>query len=252
MIKRLGSAITSAISRIPNRYVGNVVFHDTALSSTFLTRLLATFSEVAYIYQFSYVLRVLNVDRVGGVDGLEALGPDGARILEHAARSVESFRGGSRAALDWEALLFEDVEGDHPERQLLFVRPVGDLTQLAPVLDVLENRLDRVSATGDSSLRLLLDQVIRESRSRYPAVHDLAHELSYRVFDQPFLDDVRARAFDEVEQHLAALAADPPEDERVRLVDSLVSCSQPLKTVLSDRFASAPAALRYPGRRRTG
>jgi hypothetical protein len=57
----------------PNRYVGNVVFHDSALSSIFLTRLLATFSEVAYIYQFSYVLRVLNVDRVGGVDVLSWL-----------------------------------------------------------------------------------------------------------------------------------------------------------------------------------
>jgi len=57
----------------PNRYLENIVFHDTPLSSIFLTRCLATFSEVAYIYQFSYVIRVLNVDSVGWVDGLSWL-----------------------------------------------------------------------------------------------------------------------------------------------------------------------------------
>ncbi|MEE3325988.1 MAG: hypothetical protein VX252_01470 [Myxococcota bacterium] len=57
----------------PNRYLENIVFHDTPLSSIFLTRCLATFSEVAYIYQFSYVIRILNVDSVGWVDGLSWL-----------------------------------------------------------------------------------------------------------------------------------------------------------------------------------
>ena len=52
----------------PNRYLDNIVFHDNPLSSIFLTRLLATFSEVAYIYQFSYVIRVLNVDHIVWVD----------------------------------------------------------------------------------------------------------------------------------------------------------------------------------------
>lgn len=57
----------------PNRYVDNVVFHDTPLSSIFLTRMLATFSEVAYIYQFSYVIRVLNVGEAGWVNALSWL-----------------------------------------------------------------------------------------------------------------------------------------------------------------------------------
>src|SRR5262249_48594942 len=57
----------------PNQYKGNVVFHDTPLSSIFLTRLLATFAEVAFIYQLSHVLRLLNVDRVGWVDALSWL-----------------------------------------------------------------------------------------------------------------------------------------------------------------------------------
>jgi hypothetical protein len=48
----------------PVRYEHNVVFHDSIFSSIFLTRLLATFSEIAYIFLFSHVLRLLNTARV--------------------------------------------------------------------------------------------------------------------------------------------------------------------------------------------
>jgi hypothetical protein len=54
----------------PNRYEDNVVFHDSPLSSIFSTRVLATFAEVAYIYEFSHVIRLLNIDHVGWVDAL--------------------------------------------------------------------------------------------------------------------------------------------------------------------------------------
>ncbi len=116
--------------------------------------------------------------------------------------------------------------------------------QLAPVLHLLEQRLEGAGPGGDAALRKLLGRVVAESRNRYPAVHDLAHELSYRIFDQPFLDEVRRRVFAEAESHLAVLAVDPPPDERARRVDALVECPQPLKTMLSDRFATAPPALR--------
>jgi len=41
----------------PVRYRGNLIFHNSPFSSIFLTRLLATFSETALIYQLSYVLK---------------------------------------------------------------------------------------------------------------------------------------------------------------------------------------------------
>jgi len=44
----------------PVGYVKNIVLHDTIFSSIFLTRLLATFVEITYIYMFSYVLRIAN------------------------------------------------------------------------------------------------------------------------------------------------------------------------------------------------
>lgn len=52
----------------PNRYGGNIVFHETRLSSTLVTRVLATAVEVSYIYAFAYVLRRLNVGEVGWVN----------------------------------------------------------------------------------------------------------------------------------------------------------------------------------------
>jgi hypothetical protein len=54
----------------PNRYKGNVVLHDTWLSSIFLTRVMATFSELAWIYQLSYVARRFNARSGGGAAGL--------------------------------------------------------------------------------------------------------------------------------------------------------------------------------------
>jgi len=57
----------------PNQYKGNVVFHDTPLSSIFLTRLLATFAEIGFVYLLSCVLRRFNVDRLGWVDALSWL-----------------------------------------------------------------------------------------------------------------------------------------------------------------------------------
>jgi hypothetical protein len=66
-------AVSAFRCLFPNQYKGNVVFHDTPLSSIFLTRLLATFAEIAFIYQLSHVLRLLNVARLGWVDALSWL-----------------------------------------------------------------------------------------------------------------------------------------------------------------------------------
>jgi hypothetical protein len=66
-------AVSAFRCLFPNQYKGNVVFHDTPLSSIFVTRVLATFAEVAFIYLLSHVLRRLNVDRLGWVEALSWL-----------------------------------------------------------------------------------------------------------------------------------------------------------------------------------
>jgi hypothetical protein len=66
-------AVSAYRCLFPVRYEHNVVFHDSIFSSIFLTRLFATFSEIAYIFLFSHVLRLLNIARVEWVIALSWL-----------------------------------------------------------------------------------------------------------------------------------------------------------------------------------
>ena len=59
---RILFAVSAYRCLFPVQYKNYVVFHDNQFSSIFLTRLLATFSEVSYIYLLSYVIRLLNTD----------------------------------------------------------------------------------------------------------------------------------------------------------------------------------------------
>ena len=43
----------------------------------------------------------------------------------------------------------------------------------------------------------------------FPAVSDLAREVRYRYFDQPLFEQARKQVYEQVEDHLAYLAADP-------------------------------------------
>ncbi len=66
-------AVSAYRCLFPVRYEHNVVFHDSIFSSIFVTRLLATFSEIAYIFLFSHVLRLLNINQVQWVIALSWL-----------------------------------------------------------------------------------------------------------------------------------------------------------------------------------
>ena len=54
----------------PVRYKDYIVLHDSLFSSIFLTRLLATFAEIAFIFQFSTLLRRLNTPGIEWIDWL--------------------------------------------------------------------------------------------------------------------------------------------------------------------------------------
>ncbi len=115
--------------------------------------------------------------------------------------------------------------------------------QLPAVRSILDDRLEHAGVGGDAALRQLLDRVVDEARHRYPAIHDLADELRYRVFDEPFLAEVRVRVLAAADHDLDVLAGDPPAAERATRIRALVECPQPLKTRLSNRFPDAPPAL---------
>ncbi|MDY7106159.1 MAG: carboxyl transferase domain-containing protein [Actinomycetota bacterium] len=116
--------------------------------------------------------------------------------------------------------------------------------QVAPVVAVLEHRLDHPVPGTEAGLAGLLDRVVGETRHRYPTVHDLAVELRYRNVDQPFLERVRIAALEDARHHMDALAADPVGPEREMHIAALVACSQPLKTELSRRFVASGPVVR--------
>ena len=82
-----------------------------------------------------------------------------------------------------------------------------------------------------------------ETQGREPAVHDLAREVRYRVFDRPLLLAARERIYAAAASDLARLAADPGHGgERGELIRALVECTQPLHRLLSQRYASVATA----------
>jgi len=119
--------------------------------------------------------------------------------------------------------------------------------QIAPVLALLERRLQPTAGLAphaEGSLRTLLDRMIAMSNGQFPAVSDLAREVRYRHFDQPLFEQARKQVYDQVEQQLARMAANPEGADRHERVRELVDCPQPLVGLLSSRFASADLAMR--------
>ncbi|HEX3555450.1 MAG TPA: biotin attachment protein [Thermoanaerobaculia bacterium] len=116
--------------------------------------------------------------------------------------------------------------------------------QVPLVLALLERWLERGDRPGGPGFRDLLERMISETQGSEPAVHDLAREVRYRLFDRPVLLAARERVYAAADADLARLAADPGPEERAGLVRALVDCTQPLHRTLSQRFASAGPALR--------
>jgi acetyl/propionyl-CoA carboxylase alpha subunit/acetyl-CoA carboxylase carboxyltransferase component len=120
-------------------------------------------------------------------------------------------------------------------------------SQVTTVLAVLERRLHTVEALSPAdaqSLRVLLDRMIAMSNGSFPAISDLAREVRYRYFDQPFFEKVRKQVYDKVEEQLAYLSTNPDGPGRHERVRELMECPQPLVGLLSSKFATASPALR--------
>ncbi|HZD73613.1 MAG TPA: carboxyl transferase domain-containing protein [Actinomycetota bacterium] len=135
------------------------------------------------------------------------------------------------------------------EHSLLWIYKAHDRVerQLDAVTAILERRLDRVAdlAPGaEPGQRELLERLAAATRRAHQGVSDLARQMRYRCFDQPLLERVRERVYDEARTHLRVLEqeADPP-DLQDRLA-ALVACPQPLQHLLISRFPAAGMPLR--------
>jgi acetyl-CoA carboxylase carboxyltransferase component/biotin carboxyl carrier protein len=119
--------------------------------------------------------------------------------------------------------------------------------QLAALVSLPLNRFLECEASQLAvipELPALLDRLIAATRSRYPALNDLASEVRYRLVERPLLERVRGEAFARAGRDLAALAGELPAAERDARVESLVQCPQPLAGMLVERWQTAPAAAR--------
>ena len=91
----------------PNRYNGNIVLHDTPLSSIFLTRTLATAAEIAWISQLAWFVTELRTSSNGLV--LDLLGSTVAiTLFDMAAWSMVALCVAAQICV-WLSLLLETV-----------------------------------------------------------------------------------------------------------------------------------------------
>ncbi len=119
--------------------------------------------------------------------------------------------------------------------------------QIAPILGILERRLQRaplMAPSAEESFRTLLDRMISITNGTFAALSDLAREVRYRYFDQPLFERARKHVYDQVEDHLAYLSVNPSATDRHERLRALVECPQPLVTRLSGHFARANTTLR--------
>jgi acetyl/propionyl-CoA carboxylase alpha subunit/acetyl-CoA carboxylase carboxyltransferase component len=114
--------------------------------------------------------------------------------------------------------------------------------QIAPVLSLLQNRLDNVGElreTTGESFRELLSRMIVETQDRYPAIHDLARELQYHYFERPIQERVEQETLAKVDRILSDLVADPQGPGRAARIAELVAVPYPLKGFMSRRLERA-------------
>src|SRR5262249_15392000 len=76
------------------------------------------------------------------------------------------------------------------------------------------------------------------------AINDLARELRYRCYEQPFFEHTRREVYATMEEHLDYMAGHPDALDMQQHLRALVDCPQPLASLFAGRFPTASMALR--------
>jgi acetyl/propionyl-CoA carboxylase alpha subunit/acetyl-CoA carboxylase carboxyltransferase component len=114
-------------------------------------------------------------------------------------------------------------------------------------LGILERRLDPRVALADETgerFRELLDRIVTGMAGRHQGVSDLAREVRWRLYDRPFFEEIRERAWRDAEGRLESAAREADPERRRGHVSALVECPQPLAPLFGLRFEAAEPALR--------
>ncbi len=113
------------------------------------------------------------------------------------------------------------------------------------IFDVLERRLQHaevLQSAATPELRALLDRLIEECQDRYLALHDLAREVRYVMYERPTFERARADSYERMERRLRELAATPLEpdsDARGRQLQEVIDFPQPVLGLLAPTFSTS-------------
>ena len=116
------------------------------------------------------------------------------------------------------------------------------------IVDILDRRMRHIKTgetRADGLFRLLLDRIISITQESHPSVSELARELRYRYFDQTLFEQSRTRIYEEAENHLAYLTANPDAEDRQARIQALVQCPYLLAGVFARHFPTASSSLRH-------
>jgi acetyl/propionyl-CoA carboxylase alpha subunit/acetyl-CoA carboxylase carboxyltransferase component len=84
-----------------------------------------------------------------------------------------------------------------------------------------------------------LDELVRATQVRHPAVGDLARQVRYRLFDAPAVAAERSEVLHKVRTCLDELTANPSAGERAERIESLVASSEPILGVFGAEHNAA-------------
>ncbi len=95
---------------------------------------------------------------------------------------------------------------------------------------------------ADQALRTLLLRVAGAAELRQQTVADLARELRFRYFEEPVLELAFRTVYADTDRLLDALKEDPQGPQRGVWIEQVVSCPQPMRARLRQRYAGAAEA----------
>jgi acetyl/propionyl-CoA carboxylase alpha subunit/acetyl-CoA carboxylase carboxyltransferase component len=114
---------------------------------------------------------------------------------------------------------------------------VGELVPV--VLSILERRLRAhavLAPLADEEMRARLDRLATSAQGRHQGVAELARDVRFRYFDEPVLEALVAREYDETERVLDGVEADPDGPGRGAAIERLVRSPHPQRGPLLRRW----------------
>jgi acetyl/propionyl-CoA carboxylase alpha subunit/acetyl-CoA carboxylase carboxyltransferase component len=160
----------------------------------------------------------------------------------------DHFVAGLRRALARYGVTSLDRTPELEQALLRMYRSLGRLQTVAPaimsILDRWRRQREEMAAAMTEERLAVLDRLIASARGRQQEVCDLATEVRFGYVDAPLIKQARDRVYAEMDGYLDELAEQPSDKRHRELTARLVSCPQPMRAVLRDRYRTADVATR--------